>query len=81
MKSYLRFLSRNKLYTVIEVIGLSIALGFIIILSAYIIDEISTDLQVKNKSKLWVCHNRGIASSSQRLDKIFQATPEITDYC
>ena len=65
MKSYLRFLSRNKLYTVIEVIGLSIALGFIIILSAYIIDEISTDLQVKNKSKLWVCHNRGIASSSQ----------------
>ena len=53
MKSYLRFLSRNKLYTVIEVIGLSIALGFIIILSAYIIDEISTDLQVKNKSKLY----------------------------
>ena len=81
MKSYLRFLSRNKLYTVIEGIGLSIALGFIIILSAYIIDEISTDLQVRNKSKLWVCHNRGIASSSQRLDKIFEATPEITDYC
>lgn len=81
MKSYLRFLSRNKLYTAIEVIGLSVALGFIIILSAYIIDEISTDLQVKNKSKLWVCHNRGIASSSQRLDKIFEVTPEITDYC
>ena len=81
MKSYLRFLSRNKLYTAIEVVGLSIALGFIIILSAYIIDEISTDLQVKNKSKLWVCHNRGIASSSQRFDKIFEATPEITDYC
>ena len=81
MKSYLRFLSRNKLYTAIEVVGLSIALGFIIILSAYIIDEMSTDLQVKNKSKLWVCHNRGIASSSQRFDKIFEATPEITDYC
>lgn len=81
MKSYLRFLSRNKVYTAIEVVGLSVALGFIIILSAYIIDEISTDLQVKNKSKLWVCHNRGIASSSQRLDKIFEVTPEITDYC
>ena len=81
MKSYLRFLSRNKLYTAIEIIGLSIALGFIIILSAYVIDEFSTDPQVKNKSKLWVCHNRGIASSSQRLDKIFEVTPEITDYC
>lgn len=81
MKSYLRFLSRNKLYTAIEIIGLSIALGFIIILSAYVIDEFSTDPQVKNKSKLWVCHNRGIASSSQRLDKIFEVTPEIMDYC
>ena len=33
MKSYLRFLGRNKLYTAIEVVGLSIALGFILILS------------------------------------------------
>ena len=30
MKSYLRFLSRNKLYTVIEVVGLSLALAFVI---------------------------------------------------
>ena len=81
MKSYLRFLSRNKLYTAIEIIGLSIALGFIIILSAYVIDEFSTDPQVKNKSKLWVCHNKGIATSSQKFDKIFDATPEILDYC
>jgi len=30
MKSYLRFLSRNKLYTAIEVVGLSVALAFVI---------------------------------------------------
>ena len=30
MKSYLRFLSRNKLYTAIEVVGLSLALAFVI---------------------------------------------------
>ena len=30
MKSYLRFLSRNKLYTAIEVVGLSLALAFLI---------------------------------------------------
>lgn len=34
MKSYLRFLGRNKLYTAIEVVGLSIALAFVIILGA-----------------------------------------------
>ena len=30
MKSYLRFLSRNKLYTAIEIVGLSLALAFVI---------------------------------------------------
>ena len=39
MKSYLRFLERNKLYTVIEVVGLSIALAFVIILGAVLIDK------------------------------------------
>ncbi len=35
MKSYLRFLSRNKLYTAIEVVGLSLALAFVIPLVSY----------------------------------------------
>ena len=33
--TYLRFLSRNKLYTFIEVFGLSVALGFVILLASY----------------------------------------------
>lgn len=81
MKSYLRFLSRNKLYTAVEVVGLSIALGFIIILSSYIIDEMSIDREVKNKSDLWICHNQELGSSSQKLDKVFDTMPEIEDYC
>ena len=81
MKSYLRFLGRNKLYTAIEVIGLSVALAFVLILSSYIIDEIRTDREVKDKGRLWVCHNKGIASSSQKFDKIFRAMPEVTDFC
>ena len=81
MKSYLRFLGRNKLYTAIEVVGLSVALAFILILSSYIIDEISTDREVKDKGRMWVCHNKGIASSSQKFDKIFRAMPEVTDFC
>ena len=76
MKSYLRFLGRNKLYTAIEVIGLSVALAFVLILSSYIIDEIRTDREVKDKGRLWVCHNKGIASSSQKFDKIFRAMPK-----
>ena len=43
MKSYLRFLSRNKLYTAIEVVGLSIAIAFVIPLIGYYttIDQVS----------------------------------------
>lgn len=33
--TYLKFLSRNKLYTFIEVFGLSVALGFVILLASY----------------------------------------------
>ena len=39
MKSYLRFLSRNKLYTAIEVVGLSLALAFVIPLINIAIDK------------------------------------------
>ena len=39
MKSYLRFLSRNKVYTAIEVVGLSLALAFVIPLINVIVDK------------------------------------------
>ena len=48
MKSYLRFLSRNKLYTAIEVVGLSLALAFVIVLSSYIVDDMSVNKELKN---------------------------------
>ena len=39
MKSYFKFLSRNKLYTAIEAFGLSVAISFILILGAYALME------------------------------------------
>ena len=51
MKSYLRFLSRNKLYTAIEVVGLSLALAFVIVLSSYIVDDMSV-----NKAQIGRAH-------------------------
>ena len=35
MKSYLRFLSRNMLYTAIMVVGLSVSLAFVIIMGCF----------------------------------------------
>ena len=64
MKSYLRFLFRNKLYTTIEVVGLSISLAFIILMSSYIIKNISYDREIKNKDEIYLCHNIGGAAGT-----------------
>ncbi|MEE0234787.1 MAG: FtsX-like permease family protein [Bacteroidales bacterium] len=81
MKSYLRFLSRNKLYTAIEVVGLSIALTFVILLSSYIIDSISYDKDIDDKEDIFVCHFINKASSFNILGNSFEKCPEVEDYC
>ena len=39
MKSYLKFLSRNKLYTVIEAVGLAVSLAFVILIGTYVVQQ------------------------------------------
>ncbi len=41
MKSYIKFLSRNKLYTVIEAVGLAVSLAFVIIIGNYAYQQLS----------------------------------------
>ena len=39
MKSYLKFLSRNKLYTAIEFIGLAVSLAFVVLIGSYVVQQ------------------------------------------
>ena len=39
MKSYLKFLSRNKLYTAIEAVGLAVSLAFVILIGSYVVQQ------------------------------------------
>lgn len=81
MKSYLRFLGRNKLYTVIETAGLAVALAFVLILSSYIIDDLSTDRDIRHKDEILVCHNVGQLWSHSKLHETLEKIPEIESYC
>ena len=81
MKSYLRFLERNKLYTAIEVVGLSVSLAFVVLMSSYVISNTSYDKEIKNKGDIYICHNKNCAYSFTFLDKEFDKYPEIIDYC
>ena len=49
MSSYLKFLSRNKLYTAIEAVGLAVSLAFVILIGSYVVQQ----YQVAHESAQW----------------------------
>ena len=48
IKSFLKFLSRNKGYTAIDVFGLSVSLMFVILIAVYVERELNIDKQQAN---------------------------------
>ena len=54
MTSYFRFLSRNKVYTLINVVGLSVSLAFVIIIGLYSQMEFGRDRWHKNADRIYV---------------------------
>ena len=53
MKSYLKFLSRNKLYTAIEFIGLSVALAFVIISFCYVVQQYAVTRENPDRERIY----------------------------
>ena len=53
MKTYLKFLSRNKLYTAIEFIGLSVALAFVIIAFCYVMQQYAVTKENKDRECIY----------------------------
>lgn len=49
MKSYLKFLSRNKLYTAIEALGLVVSMAFVILIGSYVVQQ----YQVAHENPDW----------------------------
>ncbi len=57
LRSYLTFLGRNKLYTAINFIGLSIALAMILLISTYTIRSLSTDRFHEKADRIYIFTN------------------------
>ena len=81
MKSYLRFLSRNKLYTAIEVVGLSLALAFVIVLSSYIVDDMSVNKELKNTENIYICHKNASIVAYDLAETLYENIPDIEESC
>lgn len=81
MKSYLRFLSRNKLYAIIEVVGLSLALAFVIVLSSYIVDDMSVNNALKNTDDIHICYSSEEITALNEVPGQYEKFPDIKESC
>ncbi len=54
MKSYINFLSRNKLYTAIEAVGLSVSLAFVILIGTYIWQQYRVVSEVHDHDRIYI---------------------------
>jgi len=53
MKSYLKFISRNKLYTAIQAVGLIVSLAFVIIIFCYTWQQLSITREAPDYKRLY----------------------------
>ena len=65
--TFFKFLGRNKLYTLIDVFGLSVSLMFVILIGIYVTQELSTDKYHAKADRIYVLGNEKYLGSAYRL--------------
>lgn len=82
MKTFFRFLCRNRLYTAIEVTGMATAMAFVIFIASFIIGELSYDRQFKGTEDIYVAHSERLFIGSATIKgQVEGKFPEIQDIC
>ncbi len=82
MKSYLRFLWRNKLYTGIELAGLAVALAFVLFIATFVVNELGYDKPLENTESIYIGASEGYTTMSYTIgDVMCNAFPEIEAKC
>ena len=64
MSSYLKFLSRNKLYTVIEAVGLIVSIAFVILIGNYVYQQYSVAYGNPYRNRVYAVGNQDYLSLS-----------------
>jgi len=80
MFEYLRFLFRNKWYTIVEVIGISVALAFTIPLLSFFSDKWEIDHGKDFKRVYAVCPIETFETTIGLGQKLIEAVPEVDRY-
>lgn len=54
MSSFINFLKRNKLYSAVNLLGLSLSMAFVLLLAVYVTSQLSTDSFQKNADRIYI---------------------------
>ena len=77
MKSYLKFLSRNKLYTAIEAVGLAVSLAFVIIIGSYVWQQYAVTCENPDRERVYVPGTPGFPALTYGFPDAIGDIPEI----
>ena len=77
MKSYLKFLYRNKLYTAIEAVGLAVSLSFVIIIGSYVWQQFAVTWENPDRERVYVPGMPSFPSLTYGFPDVIADIPEI----
>lgn len=78
MSSFINFLKRNKLYSAVNLLGLSLSMTFVLLLAVYVTSQLSTDSFQKNADRIYVIAQKETVTSAYWMSRHMKANfPEI----
>lgn len=81
-KTYFTFLKRNKLFTIINVAGLSVSLMFIMLIADMVTRQLTIDSNVKDADRIYIFASNEYVWGHYQLGLRFQDRyPEIEEWC
>ena len=82
MRSFWNFIRNNKLYGVINLVGLTVSMAFVLLLAVYVQRQLSTDSFQENADRIYVVANEDYVNMGYWLDKHLKNNfPEIEKGC
>ena len=78
MSSFINFLKRNKLYSAVNLLGLSLSMAFVLLLAVYVTSQLSTDSFQKNADRIYVIAQKETVTNAYWMSRHMKANfPEI----
>ena len=82
IRSWLTFLSRNRLYTAVNFIGLALALAFVLLVADYTARQLTVDNYQTKADRIYaVCSEESVASGYYLQKHLRDRYPEIESTC